>query len=138
MSQQNLKAHTFNNMNLLIGGNETQFAIFIFMASILSIAIYNTSINFSSASFYECFGRELDQYICVSTSEDGSVSVLECVATHNPASVYCHAINKVNVTPGLKAEIDANVIELGPSNPNDSKDIGGMKTDKGITKSPIP
>jgi len=37
----------------------------------------------------------------------------------------------------LKDAIDNAINEVGPSNPNDSKDLGGMQTDKGITKSPI-
>lgn len=37
----------------------------------------------------------------------------------------------------LKDAIYNAINEVDPSNPNDSKDLGGMKTDKGITKSPI-
>jgi hypothetical protein len=116
---------------------DTKFVVFVLMASILTMVIYSSSIKSVLAYSYECFGRELDQYICVHTNDDGSIAVFECVTTHNPSSVDCHAINKADVTPGLKAEIDANVQELGPGNPNDSKDIGGMKSDKGVTKSPL-
>jgi hypothetical protein len=66
----------------------------------------------------ECFGPELDHYICVSSNYDGSLVVFECITTHNPLSVDCHKISKANDTPGLKAEIDANVQELGSSNLN--------------------
>ena len=110
---------------------ETKSSIFIVLGSLLVIAILSSIPNFVSAYSYECFGRELDHYFCVVTHDDGSTFVFECVNSN------CHPINKVTVTPGLKAEIDATVKELGPSNPNDSKDLGGMKTDKGITKSPI-
>ena len=39
--------------------------------------------------------------------------------------------------PRVEQLIENTVNELAPTNPNDSKDLGGMKTDKGITKSPI-
>jgi hypothetical protein len=116
-----------------------KFALLIFMASILSIAIYSTTINFVSAST-ECFGdaNSLGSVICVGYRDDGTIlQVFECTVTQNPYHVDCHSINKVTVTPGLKNEIDATVKELGPSNPNDSKDIGGMKSNNGATKSPL-
>lgn len=38
---------------------------------------------------------------------------------------------------GIDQAIENTIQELVPSDPNDSNDLGGMKTDKGITKSPI-
>jgi len=117
----------------------SKFFFFIGISSILTIALYNTTANFVSATSYECFGRELDQYLCVHTSDDGSIALFECVVTHNPLTVNCDAINKVNLTPGLKADIDASLKEEVQSNTKDSKDIGGLKddsTDQGNDLSP--
>ena len=118
----------------------TKFAIFISIASILTMAMYSSIINFVSAASSECFGdpNSLGSVICVSYKDDGTIlEVYECTVTQKPYHVDCHSLNKVTVTPGLKAEIDATVNELTPTNPDDSKDTGGMQTDKGITKSPI-
>ena len=49
----------------------------------------------------------------------------------------CHALGPKPKPPGIDQAIANTVNEVGPSNPNDSKDLGGMQTDKGITKSPI-
>ena len=39
--------------------------------------------------------------------------------------------------PGLDQIIQDTVKEETQTNTNDSKDLGGMQTDKGITKSPV-
>lgn len=43
----------------------------------------------------------------------------------------------VVMVPGFQQLIDNTVKEETQSNSNDPKDLGGMKSDKGITKSPI-
>ena len=116
---------------------ETRFIVFIFMASILTMAIFSLIINFVSAAS-ECFGFGQAIYYCVATAklpngEDYTI-LLEC----NYDKGTCEKVERVQVTPpGLDQIIQNTINEVGPSNPNDSKDLGGMKSDKGITKSPL-
>lgn len=115
----------------------TKSLFLIGISSFLTISLLGTSINFVSASSYECFGSSLDQYICVGKNDvDGSIFVFECVVSHNPYNVDCHNVQKTDVPSGIKADIDASIQEVGPSSPNDSKNLGGIKTDKGTTMSP--
>ena len=117
---------------------DSKSAIFIAVGSLLVMAIYSPIMNFVSAATSECFGFGQAIYYCVATAklpngEDYTI-LLEC----NTEKVSCEKVERVQVTPpGLDQIIQDTVNEVGPSNPNDSKDLGGMKTDKGITKSPI-
>ena len=49
----------------------------------------------------------------------------------------CNVLNKKAPPPAIDQAIANTVNELAPTNPNDSKELGEMQTDKGITKSPI-
>jgi hypothetical protein len=104
------------------------------------IAIFSSNTNFVSAAS-ECFGQGLDHQFCVGTItlSNGEVHswVYECVKD-NTGTWDCHDLTKTNVMPpGLKAEIDATVRAEEQSNTNDPRDLGGIKSDKGMTKSPI-
>ena len=107
------------------------FVIFYVIASILTMAVYS-STNFALAAS-ECFGEGLDHFLCIGTTtlSNGEVStwVYECVKDKD-GHWDCHSITKTNVIPpGLKNEIDATVRGEEQSNPNDSKDLGGLKND---------
>jgi hypothetical protein len=49
----------------------------------------------------------------------------------------CHGITKKATPPGIDQLIQNTINEVGLSTTNDPKDLGGIKSDKGITKSPI-
>lgn len=50
----------------------------------------------------------------------------------------CEALKPTVPTPAIEQAIANTVKQVAPSsNPSDSKDLGGMQSDKGITKSPI-
>lgn len=95
-------------------------------------------MNFVSAATSECFGFGQAIYYCVATEklftgEDYTI-LLEC----NTEKGSCEKVERVQVTPpGLDQIIQDTVKEETQTNTNDSKDIGGMQTDKGITKSPV-
>jgi hypothetical protein len=114
-----------------------KLTIIILMASILTMAIFSSITNFVSAAS-ECFGFGQAIYYCVTTAklpngEDYTI-LLKC----NYDKGTCEKVERVQVTPpGLDQIIQNTVNEVAPSNPNDSKDLGGMKSDKGITKSPL-
>ena len=105
------------------------------------MAVYSSSTNFVSAAS-ECFGEGsgLDHLFCIGTKtqSNGEVHtwVYECVRDKD-GHWDCHSITKKATPPGVDQIIQNTIQEVGPSNPNDSKDLGGMQTDKGITKSPI-
>ena len=103
------------------------------------MAIFSSTINFVSAASSECFGdaNSLGSVICVSKLDNGRVDVYECTVTQNPYHVDCHPLNKVSVPAGVEQVIENTVKEETQTNTNDSKDLGGMQTDKGITKSPL-
>ena len=117
---------------------DSKSAIFIAVGSLLIMAIYSPIMNFVSAATSECFGRGQAIYYCVATAklpngEDYTI-LLEC----DSEKVSCEKVERVQVTPpGLDQIIQNTINEVGPSNPYDSKDLGGIKTGKGITKSPI-
>ena len=101
------------------------------------MAIFNSTTNFVSASS-ECFGEgSLDHVFCFTmVGEPPQIHVFECVRDAE-GDWDCHGITKKATPPGIDQVIANTIQEVGPSNPNDSKDLGEMKTDKGITKSPI-
>jgi len=110
------------------------------IASILTMILHSASINFASAAS-ECFGESLDQFLCIGTDtlSNGQVIswVYECIKDKD-GKWDCHDLKRVNTMPSdLKAEIDASIKEEVQNNISDSKEIGGMKSDKGLSKSPI-
>jgi hypothetical protein len=115
---------------------DPKYAIFIVLGSLLTMAIFSSITNYVSAAS-ECFGRGLDTYFCIATEKhangEGYTILLEC-SYHKGT---CEKVEKVVTPPGVEQLIENTVNDLAPTNPNDSKDLGGMKTDKGITKSPI-
>lgn len=98
--------------------------------------------NFISAAApevtkYNCLDS---QKICAVWFADGSTML--CEYNDSTKKWDCKFITSPPKTGSdmpteLKGAIDNANNEVGPSNPNDSKDLGGMQTDKGITKSPI-
>ena len=118
---------------------DTKSALFVTLGFLLVMAIYGSSSNSVSAAS-ECFGEgSLDHVFCVTTLGEppNTVShVFECVKDKD-GRWDCHGITKKATPPGIDQLIQNNINEVGPSNPNDPKDLGGIKNDKGITKSPI-
>ena len=119
---------------------DPKFGIIIAITSILTLAVYSSSTNFVSAA-KECFGNTSQGYVICShtgTYSNGEAYsfLVEC-AKDKDDNWDCNALNKTAPPPGIDQAIANTVNELAPTNPNDSKDLGGMKTDKGITKSPI-
>jgi hypothetical protein len=115
---------------------DSKRAIFVAVGSLHIMAIFSPIINFVSAAT-ECFGRGQSIYFCTAieklpNGEDYTI-VLECSCDKGT----CEKVEKVVTPPGIDQVIQNAINEVGPSNPNDSKDLGGMQTDKGITKSPI-
>ena len=110
------------------------------MTSVLTLAtIYGSSLNFVSAAT-ECFGRGLDHYFCIVSGTyftgENYMYVMECSKDAN-GHFDCKTLTK-NVPPsGIEQSIQDTVREEAQSNTNDSKDIGGMKSDRGLTKGPI-
>ena len=127
-----------NTILLLEPAMDSKTVIFVAVGSLLVMAIFNSTTDFVSAAS-ECFGRGsgLDHIFCVTTvGEPPEIYVFECVRNAE-GNWDCHGITKKATPPGVDQIIQNTIQEVGPSNPNDSKDLGGMKTDKGITKSPL-
>jgi hypothetical protein len=105
------------------------------------MAIFSSTTNFVSGEVTtECFGSSAPTYYCVSTVTypGGHVDtwVTEC-STDKDGNINCHALDPKPKPPGIDQAIQNEINEVGPSNPNNSKDLGGTQADKGITKSPI-
>ena len=117
---------------------DTKSTIFITLGSFLFMAICSSSSNPVSAAS-ECFGEgSLDHVFCVTTlgQPPNTVShVFECIKDKD-GKWDCHGITKKATPPGIDQVIQNN-INVGPSNSNVTKDLGGMNSDKSITKSPI-
>jgi hypothetical protein len=114
-----------------------QLLIFVVIASGLLMAIYGSSLNFVSAVKVECFGgAKLDQYLCVTTKDDGTIEVQECIRNEEGIS-ECTTLNPKPTPPGIEQSIQNGVKEETQANTNDTKDLGGMKTDKGTSMSPV-
>lgn len=101
------------------------------------MAIYSPIMNFVSAIKVECFGgAKIDHYFCVTTKDDGTISVDECIRNKEGIS-ECTTLNPKPTPPGIEQSIQNGLKEETQTNTNDSKDLSGMKSDKGIIKSPI-
>ena len=121
---------------------DSKSAIFVFVGSLLTMAIFSSSSNFIYAvapevTSYNCLDS---QKLCAVWFADGS-SML-CEYNDSTKKWDCRFITSPPKTGSdlpteLKDAIQNAINEVGPSNSNDPKDLGGMKTDKGITKSPI-
>jgi hypothetical protein len=116
---------------------DPKFVIFIILSSFLTMPIFSSTTNFVSAAS-ECFGEgSLDHVFCFSMiGEPPQIHVFECVRNAE-GNWDCHGVTKKATPPGVDQIIQNTFQEVGPSSPNDSNDLGGMKTDKGITKGPI-
>jgi hypothetical protein len=97
-----------------------KFVIFIVIASVLTMALYSSSINFVSAA-RECFGlgTSLTTIFCVSTGKYSNgeeyTIVTECSEDEN-GHWNCETVNKVNVPPGIDQSIDNAIKEYTQSN----------------------
>ena len=121
---------------------DSKSAIFVFVGSLLTMAIFSSSSNFIYAvapevTSYNCLDS---QKLCAVWFADGS-SML-CEYNDSTKNWDCKFITSPPKTGSdmpteLKDAIGNAMNEVGPSNSNDPKDLGGLKTDKGITKSPI-
>jgi len=121
---------------------DSKSTIFVFVGSLLTMAIFSSSSNFIYAvapevTSYNCLDS---QKLCAVWFADGS-SML-CEYNDSTKKWDCKFITSPPKTGSdmpteLKGAIDNAINEVGPSNSNDPKDLGGLKTDKGITKSPI-
>ena len=121
---------------------DSKSAIFVFVGSLLTMAIFSSSSNFIYAvapevTSYNCLDS---QKLCAVWFADGS-SML-CEYNDSTKKWDCKFITSPPKTGSdlpteLKDAIQNAINEVGPSNSNDPKDLGGLKTDKGITKSPI-
>lgn len=104
------------------------------------MALYNPITNFVSAA-RECFGNSSQGYvICSNTgtySNGEAYNILVECSRDKDGHWNCNALNKTAPPSGIDQEIANTVNELAPTNSNDPKDLGGMQTDKGITKSPL-
>ena len=111
------------------------------MASILTMAIFSSITKFVSAEVTsECFGKgSATTYYCVYTFTGGSTTktwIMEC-SKDKTGTWDCQNLPLKPKPSGIDQALANTVNEVGPSNPNDSNDLGGMKTDEGITKSPL-
>jgi hypothetical protein len=121
---------------------DTKLVILLVLGSLLTMVIFSSSSNFISAvapevTKYNCLDS---QKLCAVWFADGSSMLCE----YNDSSKKwdCKFITSPpktgsNIPTELKDAIDNAINEVGPSNSNDPKDLGGMKSDKGITKNPI-
>jgi hypothetical protein len=117
---------------------ESKSAIFVAVGSLLVMAIFSSITNFVSAeTTTECYGGLNDGvYLCVH-NRDGEISIMMCTDKGGSDGWNCEMLRPKAIPAGIDQAIANTINEVGPSNPNDSKDLGGMQTDKGITKSPI-
>ena len=120
---------------------DSKSAILLVLGSLLAMAIYGPIMNFVSAEVTsECFGEgSAGTFYCVYTFTGGGTTktwIMEC-SKDKTGTWDCQNLPLKPKPSGIDQAIANTVNELTPSNPNDSKDLGGMQTDKGITKSPI-
>jgi hypothetical protein len=119
---------------------KTRFTVFIFMASILTMAIFSSIMNFVSAAVPTGTSCEevpvVGGWFCTTTFDDGTVSKQYCYKDKDGIGI-CQVLKSKPIPPEIEQAIQNSIQEVAPTNPNDSKDLGGMKSDKGITKSPI-
>ena len=121
---------------------DTKLVILLVLGSLLTMVIFSSSSNFISAvapevTKYNCLDS---QKLCAVWFADGS-SML-CEYNDSTKKWDCKFITSPpktgsNIPTELKDAIDNAINEVGPSNSNDPKDLGGMKSDKGVTKNPI-
>ena len=105
------------------------------MASILTMAMYSPIMNFVSAAKYQCYEfGVLGGSICI--ANDDPKDVQYCYKDKNGIG-NCEKLNSKPVPPGIEQLLENTVKEETQTSTNDSKDLGGMKSDKGITKSPL-
>ena len=114
---------------------DSKSGIFVAVGSLLVMAMYNPIMNFVSAAKYQCFSSAiLGGSICQAI--DDPKDVLYCYKDKNDIG-SCEKLKSIPTPPEIEQAIQDTVKEETQTNTNDSKDLGGMKTDKGITKNPI-
>lgn len=115
----------------------TKLVILLVLGSLFTVTIVSSITNFVSAVKVECFGGDkIDHYICVTTKDDGTIDVRECIRNEEGRS-ECTTLNSKPTPPGIEQSIQNGVIEESQTNTNNPKDLGEIKSDKGITKGPI-
>lgn len=121
---------------------DTKLVILLVLGSLLTMTIFNSSSNFISAAAPEVtkYNCDSSQKLCGVWFADGSTML--CEYNDSTKKWDCRFITSPPKTGSdmpteLKDAIDNAINGVGPSNSNDPKDLGGMKSDKGITKSPI-
>lgn len=119
---------------------DSKSAIFVAVGSLPVMAIFSPIMNFVSAEVTsECFGAgSAGTYYCVNTFTGGDTTktwITEC--SKDKTGTWDCQLGPKPKPPGIDQAIQNTINEVGPSNPNNSKDLGGMQTDKGIAKSPI-
>jgi hypothetical protein len=121
---------------------DTKLVILLVLGSLLTMTIFSSSSNFISAAAPEVtkYNCDSSQKLCGVWFADGSTML--CEYNDSTKKWDCRFITSPPKTGSdmpteLKDAIDNAINEVGPSNSNDPKDLGGMKSDKGITKSPI-
>ena len=114
---------------------DSKCAIFVAVGSLLVMAMYSPIINFVSAAKYQCYEfGVLGGSICI--ANDDPKDVQYCYKDKNGIG-NCEKLNSKPTPPGIEQLLENTVKEETQTNTNDPKDLGGMQTDKGITKSPI-
>lgn len=114
------------------------------MVSILTMAIFSSITNFGSATTTECFGTGASgATFCTTTwtkKDDGIDMTSYYLCTEDKDRHWqCETVKPAVTTPEIKQAIGNTVKELAPSSnptPSNSKNLGGMQTQNGITQSP--
>ena len=122
---------------------DTKFAIFVVIGSLLVMAIYSSSTNFVSAADVTACAGTTKAMICT-VFEEKTLDVLsewDCKLNTTTKKWSCVEVTQTTKTGSdipteLKSAIDAAKQET-QNNTNDSKDVGEIKTDKGIAANPI-
>ena len=104
----------FNNMKLLLLVVDTKFTIFILLVTVLTTAVFASTINFVSASTTTCFhfgGRYLC-YFVFDEVKPPAIAVTNCDNDGTNCTVTW--VQQVNVTPDAKNAIkQAQVTKFG-------------------------
>lgn len=116
---------------------DSKSAIFVPVGSLLVMATHSSFTNFISAApevtLYACNKQKTGCYV-----EFADGSKMMCSYNSSTQKWDCTPIRNTgsDIPTKLKNAIDTAREEV-LSNTTDSKDLGGMQTDKGITKIPV-
>jgi hypothetical protein len=118
-----------------------KLAIFMVVALVFMITTIGTITSFISAVAPEVTKYNCDAAgkLCAVWFADGSTML--CKYNDSTKKWDCEFITSPpktgsNIPTDLKGAIDDAFNDVGPSNSNDPKDLGGMKSDKPTTMSP--